>query len=124
MELVFEGNEYESEWPPAGLRLHLPEQLMERCQDHFWRISDEGVKRTIEGMLFFPNACTDPASRHKQREFAYAVLFVNKENLMLPFDFCKEVELDSVLGTIKRGGFDFKSKAYRCIEHVHFILND
>ena len=135
-ELIFNEDDYNDGEDPYGLRLHLPEQMIERCEDEFWTITDECVKRNIEDRLSSQEGCfewchanisADLRSRNKQREFAYALLIINKENYMLPYNFCKAVELDRVLATIKRGsslcaGFDFGSKAYRYIKTVHWLI--
>ena len=105
-----------------GLRLNLPEELVQKCGDNYWKIYDEQVKQSLEKASAteesFHAWCDQQkeidnenhiALRNFYRICAYMLKIANEKNYLVPGDFCKRIEIHNVLDSIYLKG------AVRCM---------
>ena len=123
---------------PSGIRLHLPNGLIEACKAAYWKVKDTETIKHIESCMSSEEGCEEWCSENlsgteyqhtKRCEFAYALLLANENGYILDGRFCKKSNLDRVLTCISMRG------AIRCQCHqqteveeytrnMHWIIED
>ena len=102
---------------PIGIKLNLPQELIEDCQNEYWELKDEGEKATVEAILSSQEAF-DAWSENQDEidngnpvklktslcKYAYILFSANAKEYILNGDFCKKVELGRILGSIHSKG--------------------
>lgn len=109
--------EDEGSGEPIGIKLNLPQELIEDCQNKYWELKDEGEKAKVEAILSSQKEFdawsenqdkidnTKPRSLKKSLcKYAYILFSANAKEYILNGNFCKKVELGRILGSIHLKG--------------------
>lgn len=105
-----------------GIKLHLPEEIIRDCEDKHWQFTNLQKKSVLEKNFSteekFHKWCSEQEYLKNHDCIScriYALMFkiVNKENYLIPGDFCKRVKLGNILIYIhRRGAID-----WNCIDN-------
>ena len=96
-----------------GIKLNLPEELIEDCESDYWALKDDKTKTKMDKFLnsqeSFEVWCEERKEIDKTksvmswdllRQYAYVLAEANKKMYIISGEFCKAVKLDRVLGSI------------------------
>ena len=114
---VFAGREPEFIEDENGIKLNLPEELINDCKDDFWTLKNDTTKAELDNILSsqesFNEWCEAQSPidnknpvivRNALCKYAYFLLYANRENYTLDGSFCKRVNLGNILGSIHLKG--------------------
>ncbi len=98
----------------VGIKLNLPQELIQDCKCEYWKIQDEYLESRLQKAVStekkFHNWCeiqtfpnNDPI-KWKKLLYKYAIILkvVNEKNYFIFWDFCKKIKLDRILIDIHR----------------------
>ena len=115
---------------PIGLVLHLPEGLVDACEDDYWKLEDAEEAKKIETasddelnvlcakLLESSDLGKMKASQRFEvlQRLALILSLANRDNIMLSFEFCKRCDQESCLRRLLD-----REKKYLCTEEEEYL---
>ena len=107
-------DEYDPYVKFVGIRLNLPQELIQDCENEYWKIYDEVLIQELEEIVSteekFHGWCDkqeiiDHSDYFLRRKYAYILKKVNANNYFISGIFCKRVKLNNMLYNIRRRNY-------------------
>ena len=99
-----------------GIRLNVPEKIIQKCEDEWWKIRDENKIRELEEIVSTEE--NFHAWCDKQEEvlypnkdlicvYAFILKKVNEKNYLIPWNFASRLKIGEFLEAIYNKGFTY-----------------
>ncbi len=131
--------EYGSKLEFIGIRLNFPEELIQDCEDKYWKIHDDALIQELEEIVSteenFHNWCNkqekiDYPDHNTRCIHAYILKKANEKNYLLSKDFCNRINLEPRISRIHLKGATLclyglapKTPAGYYIRDLEWIMN-
>ena len=96
-----------------GIRLHLPQELIQDCEDKYWEIHDKALRQKLEDIVLTEknfhiwcnqqeifNDCNPIKFRDSIKKFAYIIKRANQKGYYVPGNFCRQIKLKKIFVAI------------------------
>ena len=97
-----------------GIRLNLPEGLVQDCESEYWKIYDEILIQELEEIVASEENFHAWCDKQKEIRYpnhntgcihAYILKKANEKNYLIPKGFCKHVGLSNILYSIRKKNY-------------------